>query len=729
LAHLRADQLDPIVEEFRKLDIELIAHAGGRVVASCNARRPRTTVGAAGTIKREAEKQRKHMPVRKLLEEAGEVAQALKPCFMMSPLTVSQFLPPTLRFDAVIFDEASQVRPSDAINCVYRGEQLLVAGDDKQLPPTSFFEAVAMDGDDEWEEEQFDEFESILQLCKGSGGLRELPLRWHYRSQHEDLITYSNQSFYDGRLVTFPGAAHQSDDLGVKFFHVPDGVYRRGTARDNPREAEAVVDRIIHWARESLSNPNLDYSVGVVAFSEAQASTIEVTLDRRREQLPELDSFFAEDRLDGFFVKNLENVQGDERDVMIFSVGYGRDENGKLTMNFGPLNRDGGKRRLNVAITRARRRVEVVSSITGTEPEFNTDLREGPLHLRRYLDYAARGPVALALEIGESGLDAESPFEEEVIRTIRSWGYEVQPQVGTAGYRVDVGVKHPTRSGQFALGVECDGWMYHSSKVARDRDRLRHEILENLGWRIHRIWGTAWYRNRPEQEVRLRAAIEAAVSGDAPPSRQRPQLKTVPWSENAAFEAVALDEAPGWTTPYRVAHPDLPIPRQLEMHLPEAKSLFRQLILEIVEVEGPVRDELVLRRAREAWGVGRAGHRIRDAFTRIVAALARRGDVKKLGDGFLAQNDIPLQKVRVPGDDPEARRGADEIPLAELQLAVLHLVQDARRVSRDELTYQVARLFGWNRRGSDIAAALDKAVDRLLREEQITAEGEYIKPI
>jgi superfamily I DNA and/or RNA helicase len=199
----------------------------------------------------------------------------------------------------------------------------------------------------------------------------------------------------------------------------------------------------MHWARASAADPEHQMTVGVVAFSEAQAAAIETALDRRREAAPDLDDFFAEDRLDGFFVKNLENVQGDERDVMIFSVGYGRDENGKLTMNFGPLNREGGERCLNAAITRARQRVEVVSSITGTETEFNAELRPGVRHLRRSLDYAARGAVALAIELDESGLDADSPFEEEVIRAIRSWGYDAVPQVGTAGYRVDIGVKHP----------------------------------------------------------------------------------------------------------------------------------------------------------------------------------------------------------------------------------------------------------------------------------------------
>ena len=410
---------------------------------------------------------------------------------------------------------------------------------------------------------------------------------------------------------------------------------------------------------------------------------------------------------------------------MIFSIGYGRDENGRLTMNFGPLNREGGQRRLNVAITRARQRVEVVSSIAGTEPEFNADLKEGVRHLRRYLDYAARGPAVLALELEESGLDADSPFEEEVIRTIRSWGYDAVPQVGTAGYRVDIGVKHPAQAGRFALGVECDGWMYHSSKVARDRDRLRQEVLERLGWKIYRIWGTAWYRNRPEQEQRLMAAIAAAIDAVRIPTAARADPNRSS-ERQTTFEAVALDEAPTWTVPYRVAHPMIARRGLPEMHLPEAQWQVRQLIEQVVSIEGPVLDTLVLRRVREAWGVGRAGSRIRDAFDTAVRALVRKGSVSSRPPRVPIRPETRIERVRVPGDDPEARRGADEIPLAEMELAVLNLARDARRVRPQELTFEVARLFGWNRRGPDIAAALDRAVDELKRTGQLAEDGEYL---
>jgi very-short-patch-repair endonuclease len=725
LGQLRADQLDPLVAEFRDLDAKLIDRAAHKTIVACNEHRPRTTVGAAGIIKREAEKQRRHMPVRRLLEETAEVAQLLKPCFMMSPLTVSQFLPPSLGFDAVIFDEASQVRPCDAINCIYRGKQLVIAGDDKQLPPTSFWEAMSVDDGDEWEEDQFEDFESIINLGKGSGGLRELPLRWHYRSQHEDLIAFSNFSFYEGRLITFPGSTAEAGDLGVKLYYVPDGVYRRGTARDNPKEAEVVVDRVIHWAKHSLDNPSAAVTLGVVAFSEAQADGIESALDRRRRSLPELDAYFGEDRLDGFFVKNLENVQGDERDVMIFSVGYGRDEAGKLTMNFGPLNREGGERRLNVAITRARQRVELVTSVTGTEPEFAASLNERVHHFQRYLDYAARGPVALAIDVGEDGLDAESPFEEEVIRTIRSWGYEVKPQVGTAGYRVDIGVWHPSLAGRFAIGIECDGRMYHSSRVARDRDRLRQEVLERLGWRIYRVWGTAWYRHRREEEERLRAAIEEAVAGGVLSIRTRTRAS----SDNRrdeTFELVPLDVAPSWSVPYVVAVPQQPRSR-VEMHTPEALRDLQRMILEVVEVEGPIEDELLLRRIREAWGVGRSGHRIRENFDYAVRILVQRQAVTRFESSFTCAHAGQLRVVRVVGDDDAGLRSVAQVSQLELMTAIRNLVEDAHRVSRDELTREVSRLFGWLRRGPDIAPALDQAVERLIQNDTLIEDEGFLK--
>jgi very-short-patch-repair endonuclease len=704
----RAQTQDAAIAEFRDLDRQVIAGAVGSIIDACNARRPRTITPQAGVIRREAEKKRKHMPVRDLLQRSRDVTQAIKPCFMMSPLAVSQYLSSDLMFDVVIFDEASQVAPMDAINCIYRGRSLITAGDPKQLPPTAFFAAGNDDGD-EWVDDADDakDFESILDLAKSSGAFRNLTLRWHYRSRHESLIAFSNASFYEGRLITFPGAEHEGPDVGVELIPV-QGVYRRGSSRDNPVEAQVVAQRVLHHYDTRPTR-----SVGVVTFSEAQATAIEAALEQARKERPDLDEHFTEDRLDGFFVKNLESVQGDERDVMIFSIGYGPDENGKTTMTFGPLNKSGGWRRLNVAITRARYRNEIVSSLGAGDITASTT-NEGVRHLRRYLDFAERGPATLALDTSTGG-DAESPFEESVIRTIRSWGYDVTPQVGTAGYRIDMAVHHPDQPGVFVLGVECDGAQYHSSRVARDRDRLRDQVLVGLGWRMHRIWGTAWYRDRPGTERRLIEAIEKAVrapvrgvfgGAEEPPAFGRVAVDVEP----AEFAAV-----PDWAVPYGVASIGQR-PRWTEPHDPAIRPAMREAIEAIVRTESPVHVDVVHQRFRQGWNIGQIGSRIRAN----VDAAARMADVRREGNWLHAIGEETVT-VRTPVD--ECRRTVDQIHPSELQAALFQLVRDAGGVGPDELSVSASRLFGWNRRGHDITGRLDAMLRHLVKAGRLVRAG------
>ena len=713
LAAVRAADRDALVSEYQKLDRALIAAATGDIIRACNARRPRSDIGESAVIHREAEKKRKHMPVRVLIERARHASQAIKPCFMMSPLAVSQYLPADMHFDVVIFDEASQVSPADAINCIYRGSALIVAGDQRQLPPTSFFSAGILDDGDEWSEESEDtsDFESVLDLAKGSGAFTNLTLRWHYRSRHEALIAFANAAFYEGRLVTFPSRHSEGPDVGVELFWV-EGTYRRGTARDNPDEAAQVAERVIHHY-----DTRPDLSLGVVTFSEAQADAVETAVSKARVPRPDLDRFFTNDRLRGFFVKNLETVQGDERDVLIFSIGYGPDENRKITMNFGPLNRQGGWRRLNVAITRARYRNEIVSSIrAGDIPENVTS--EGLRHLRRYLDYAARGLPALALGTGAGG-DAESPFEESVIRVIRSWGYELTPQVGTAGYRVDIGVHYPSHPGVYALGVECDGYQYHSSRAARDRDRLRGKVLRDLGWNLHRIWGTSWYRDRNGEERRLRAAIERAMATPVygllggttmPEETIRPVIQT----ETAVFDAV-----PDWAVPYVTATvPSLP--HWVDPADPGSQFTMMDGIRAVVDAEAPVHVGLVHQRLRSAWNIGRIGTHIRD---NIDAAVRLAGVIR---DGeFLTLADAPPPAVRTPTQTCE--RTAEQVHDHELALALVGLVCDARSISQDELTTRVARLYGWTQSTPDITSRVEALITDLRRDGTLADDGQSLR--
>ena len=700
----RAIDRDATVAKFRELDVRLFQLGSSRVMEACNNRRPQSVEGQTSVVTREAEKRSRHMPTRDLLAKAGEVIQLVKPCFIMTPLTVSQYLATTQSFDVVIFDEASQVRPADAIGAIYRGARLVVAGDKRQLPPSSFFDQQSSDESDEYEEGQFEDFESVLDLCKGSAGLPSHSLRWHYRSQHESLITYSNYSFYDSRLVTFPSATQTSPDLGIEFFKVK-GTYRSGGARDNPVEAEAVIDRLLFHKK---AHPHL--SVGIVAFSQAQASAIEDALDRRRRTLRDPDTYFQEDRLRGVFIKNLESVQGDERDIIIFSIGYGPNEAGKFSLNLGPLNKEGGERRLNVAITRAKRRVEVVASVTAED--FRGDIRAaGIRHLKRYLAFAENGLATLTLETTETGLGPESPFEEEVARVVNSWGYTVAPQIGQAGYRIDLGVRDPNNPEQFLLGIECDGARYHSSKVARDRDRLRNDVLTGLGWHMHHIWGTAWYRERGRAEAELRQALEAAQVDARTPAgtaveRLADQQEHAP--VQVEIERVAWNQEASWIVPYRAAEVTSPA-GELEIVSPDASPYLRQMILHIVEREGPILRSLVLKRVRMAWGLGRAGSRVQDAVDHAITRLVKTRSIARNFDGSLSLPGTQLTHVRVPDDDETSKRTVMEVPIGELQLAMINLTRDAGAISGNDLFRSTARVFNWLRLGSEVAEQLELA--------------------
>lgn len=704
----RAPDRDALVAQFRLDDLQLVAKANAAVASACSARRPRSFAGtAAQLIQKEAQKKTRHLPIRELLSRTHEIVQELKPCFMMSPLSVSQYLPGDMAFDVVIFDEASQVLPSDAVNCIYRGGQLIVAGDDKQLPPTSFFTQAVSDDD---ADDEVDLYESVLKLCKSS--MSSLPLTWHYRSQHESLIAYSNYRFYvpdDQPLQTFPGSVFEAPDLGVASYAV-NGIYRRGGARDNPIEADAVVDRL---SFHRSHHPEL--SIGVVTFSSAQEDSIGAAIERRAATEPALSGLLDNhDRLSGFFVKNLENVQGDERDIIIFSIGYGPDETGKLSMNFGPINREGGWRRLNVAITRARKRVEVVSSFrAGDMRETNSD---GLRHLKGYLDFAARGMSALAMDLSESLGDAESPFEEDVMRAISSWGYDVATQVGTAGYRIDLAVRHPDRPGEFVLGVECDGAAYHSATSARDRDRLRASVLEGLGWRLHRIWGISWYRDRAGQAALLKAAIEAAIAGDTAPTG-------APMIDEAI---IALDDfdpqaIPDWAEPYEVYRRRGP---RLWDSLGSISSrpALQDFITKVLEVEAPIHRELLNARVRAGFGAGGIGSAIKDNIdfvTRRITIDSRKVSVRQ--DGFIRVPDAPI-RVRTPADE-DGRRHVTQVAPEELDLAVLRVIKDAVSTDESGVLGQIMAIYGWKQRRADIQAAITASINRAIRRGEVERSG------
>ena len=536
LAAFGHGQYEGARERFSTLDRELF-ELNGRVIASslCAVKVPQGTgYGRAAEytekrlLDREASKKARHIPVRQLVARAKNALQTLKPCFLMSPMSVAQYLPPgDIEFDLVVMDEASQVRPEEALGAIARGRQVVIVGDPKQLPPTSFFDNATAAADDEAEETILDDTESILDVC-----LKQLPfrrLRWHYRSQHEALIQFSNEKFYDGDLVVFPSPMRAARNFGVHSTYIAEPSYKRGCNRG---EAAVVVQSIIQHFRRWP-----DRSLGVAAFNKRQAEEIELMLDRARREHPDVDELIANHQVrEPLFIKNLENVQGDERDVIFISTTYGLETTGgPVFQRFGPVGFDLGWRRLNVIATRARQRVEVFTSMRPTDIRLGEGSKRGVRALRDYLEYAESGRLSEPGAV--TGRAPDSDFEVAVAELIRNCGYECEPQVGVAGFFIDIGVVHPDRPGELLLGVECDGAAYHSSRSVRDRDRLRQEILESKGWLIHRIWSTSWFQARSAEVDRLRRTIEERLREDR--ARYVP-----PPAESLEVDELLVAEAP-----------------------------------------------------------------------------------------------------------------------------------------------------------------------------------------
>ncbi len=459
-------------------------------------------------LQREIEKRTRHKPIRRLIEESGEIIQQLKPIFMMSPLSIANYLDRDgITFDLVVFDEASQVRPVDALGALLRAKRAIVVGDSRQLPPSSFFDRVVQSDDDDDDDDSVTaDIESILGLFRSKGAQRR-QLRWHYRSRHESLIAISNQEFYENGLMVFASPDGGRETTGLRFHHFPDAVYDRGRSQTNQREAEAVAHGIMEHA---VSAPEL--SLGVAAFSQNQARAIEDHLEMLRRKDESGEAFFATHSDEPFFVKNLENVQGDERDVIFISIGYGPDATGQVSMNFGPLNNQGGERRLNVLITRAKSQCHVFSSLRADDIDLNRTRAVGVRVLKTFLEYAETGIMPVDVP-HESDRSVDSPFQNEVARRLEDLGYLVRQEVASGGKFVDIGIVDPLRPGKYIIGIECDGASYHSSRSARDRDRIREQVLTELGWKLHRVWSTDWFNN-PERE--LKRAVDAIEEARIP---------------------------------------------------------------------------------------------------------------------------------------------------------------------------------------------------------------------
>ena len=558
-------------------------------------------------VMRESAKRRRLLPVRDLFRRAPHVITAIRPCWAMSPLLVAETIQADANmFDVVIFDEASQIPPEEAICSLARAPQAIIAGDYLQLPPTNFFNS--RESDDEQEENDYGDAEltegteSILDVAR-TGLLSVAMLNWHYRSRDARLIAFSNVHIYEGNLTAFPGVA-----VKAPFTHhlVPfNPSLPLKTTKSHPDEVAKVVDLIIEHARECP-----DETLGVIAFGIDHANSIEETLRVRIRDMadPSLDKFFSSTVRERFFVKNIETVQGDERDVIILSVGYHKNAKGVLPYRFGPLNQDGGERRLNVAVTRARSRIHLVSSFSHQDMAPGRSKAKGVELLRQYLEFAASGGSELGAAVSDEPLN---PFEMDVKQRLEQAGVPVTSQYGAAGYRIDFACAHPEREGEMVLAIEADGASYHSGNTARDRDRLRQEVLENKGWRFHRIWSTDWFRD-PEGETRkaVKAWKQAVRDADAADARQ-PKAADMP---EQTSQADADDAAPA-----RSRRPNIITGQSIDKYPLYVLVLLARWILSDTLLRT---DEELMAEMRKDLGFKRRGRRV-DAALEAAIKIAR----------------------------------------------------------------------------------------------------------
>ncbi|RWX40269.1 DUF3320 domain-containing protein [Rhizobium leguminosarum] len=698
-----------LVNEFASLDRSRMALSRLDVVRAHHKRIPQISgLGPVGILRGEMARRRGHMPIRQLMQRASPAIQALKPVFMMSPLSIAQFLPPgVLEFDLLVMDEASQIQPVDALGAVARAKQVVVVGDERQLPPTRFFSKMtsssADEDDDGQDGAQVSDIESILGLFSARG-LPEKMLRWHYRSRHESLIAVSNSQFYDSKLFIVPSPYTAEAGMGLRFHHVPGGVFEDGV---NKVEAKVVAEAII---RHALQSPEL--SLGVGAFSIKQRREIQDQLELLRRLNPQTEQFFHSHPSEPFFIKNLENIQGDERDVILISVAYAKNAQGFMGMRFGPLGSEGGERRLNVLISRAKRRCEVYASITDEDIDLERGKGKGVFAFKLFLHYARTGRLSMTQRTDRS---MDSVFEEQVMAALQERGYQVHPQVGIAGFFIDLAVADEQVPGKYILGIECDGAAYHDSRSARDRDRLRQAVLEDHGWTIYRIWSADWFQ-RPKAELeRLVAAIERAKADAASGDRSTRAKRAVP-VEVVTIERTDVTEIGLQQVSFESSTPtyeEASLSPQRKTELLEAPiSILSELVKNTVEVEGPVHLDEVVTRVRSAWGLQQAGNRIRGHVGHAIDVVVGGGQVYRSGEFLMWPGaDIRLRDRSLVSSS--GLRRIEMIPPMEIDQGLRSIIGTALGATEDEAVNAIARGLGFKSTSSQLRELIASRIEVL----------------
>ena len=687
------------IEKFKEIDKEILQLNQQRIRNILNENKPVITgktippASELGILMKEINKKRRNIPIRQLLQKTGNIISKIKPCFMMSPLSVANYLDPKYfkdYFDYVIFDEASQIKTEDVIGIFFRGKNFAIMGDSKQLPPTTFFDSEEVNEDDD---SLYVEIESILKLCRSI--FPDKMLKWHYRSRHESLISVSNHEFYNNNLIVFPSPFSQKDELGLKLEYNPKNYYDRGKSSKNIGEAKDIIEYAINYFKKYGNTKSL----GIGTFGIKQKDAILEELEYRLRKNPELEQYFNESGENGFFIKNLENIQGDERDVILISVGYGFDNDGKISNNFGPLNKNGGERRLNVLITRAREKCVVFCNFLPDDLHVTTSKSRGLKAFKNFLYYAKNKKYPVIME--PTYEDFDSPFEESVHDFLVENGYNVTKQVGCKGYKIDLAIVDPDNPDKYILGIECDGATYHSSASARERDRLRQEILEGLGWKFHRIWSTDWFNSRVTAKKRLINAVDEAIKNKDIPSftknpikKPNPKPKPVP----------------------KVHREDLFIDYKFFKDSGNLNKYNRvELIENLIKYEQPIHIDDIYESMKIILNEKKKTKRLKNSTSTLISNNLNKNTIYMKGD-FYYHKTFDINKFT---PRKRIKPSLNKISNDEIKLAIINTLKSQYDTPKEELIKASSKNLGFNKVGNNIKKRFLELINELIKEKRI----------
>jgi superfamily I DNA and/or RNA helicase/very-short-patch-repair endonuclease len=683
-----------VIVKYRRISKEFIELTTKELYAQLAANIPDFSKEASqnsevGILQKNIRNNGRGMSIRKILDLIPTLLSRMCPCMLMSPISVAQYIDPKSEpFDLVIFDEASQMPTYEAVGAIARAKNVIVVGDPKQMPPTSFFSNNTVDEDNL----EMEDLESILDDCLALS-IPSKYLLWHYRSKHESLISFSNSEFYDNKLLTFPSP----DNIESKVHLVKiDGFYDKGKSRQNKAEAQAVVDEI---ARRLRAMELRKRSIGVVTFSVVQQALIEDLLSELFIFQPDLEAYALESE-EPLFVKNLENVQGDERDVILFSVGYGPDAEGKVSVNFGPLNRTGGERRLNVAVSRARYEMKIFSTLTADMIDLNRTSSVGVAGLKRFLNFAEKGEKASQPK--QVNNIQVCSIDQLIANELTILGYEAHTQIGCSGYRVDVGIVDPDNPNRYILGILCDGEIYRQTKTARDREIVQYSVLELLGWNVIKVWTMDWWENSTEVIQRITKTIEQIKTdgyfrSEVPKTEQKKLITEEPiLIQNLSSSANNITaETNEYVTSYQFADlaPSTVNPEFFAFE--NYKAFIRNQLSNVIEVEAPIQKNLLFKRILASWGIGRLGTRLEAHLSLLLSSVPHYQSGNTI---WIDQDQYKSYKqYRI-----NSKRDALDIPTTEIVNAIAQVIKEQISLPTDDLIRQAAVLLGFSHIGTNV---------------------------